>query len=281
LKNCPQRKRHAKIKETVAKVSPSKAVKSAVAVTSAVKATPISKKVVEAKKVATPITSKDSTLSLNDKLALQNSGQSNKPLVTPPSTTGNTKTPSSVNTKPQTPYVPVPPKKEKFGCLGPFLGLLGLLLLCFLVWKGLSCILNKNKTKIPATEKVVDAIKDGVDKSVEKVTEVSNEVGEQLEETGEKISEELNVTGTTSSGITETCIIIIGSFSNYQNVNRAERQLQDKGYDIYVEEYGPYTRVGFEFDCKGKDLPTYLTKIRRNLESRAWYLKPDLYVEYE
>jgi len=63
-------------------------------------------------------------------------------------------------------------------------------------------------------------------------------------------------------------------------VKKMEEKLLSQGYDVHTEEYGPHTRVGFRFDCSEEDKPEYLHKIRAKYARKAWYLVPELYVEY-
>lgn len=236
-------------------------------------------------------------MNLNEKLALKNKSAttataSSVKSTTPKTTIATTKPKSRYELPPQRTPVSIPPKKESFGCLGPFLGLLGLLLFAFLIWKGISCIMNTDTPKLAATEKLSDAAENLAEKAGEtmddataKIGAAKDEIVTAAEETAGKVSEAVSdvveqETDSYPQGISETCIIIIGSFSNYQNVNAAERKLKDRGYTVYVEEYGPYTRVGFEFDCKGKNLQAYIRDIRRSIESKAWYLQPKLHVDY-
>ncbi len=201
---------------------------------------------------------KTATMSLNEKLA-QSSSSSRASVA---------KTISDVKPIGKSTYTPVPPKEEKFGCLGPFLSLLGLLLLLFLLWKGFSCMYYKYNG---GADKQNIAAVDAHSSSDDAESDTYNSSSESSE----------SVTAVNSEDGLKECIIITGSFSRYQNVDKMERLLESKGYDVYVEEYGPYTRVGFRFDCSEEDLPSYLNRVRRNVSSKAWYLLPELYVEYK
>ncbi|NNE26747.1 MAG: hypothetical protein HKN09_07880 [Saprospiraceae bacterium] len=79
----------------------------------------------------------------------------------------------------------------------------------------------------------------------------------------------------------EQCIIITGSFASQANVGLMMTKISDAGYDVYTERSGNYTRVGLSFDCADVDLPAYLQNIRATIAPQAWYLDPELYVEYE
>ena len=78
----------------------------------------------------------------------------------------------------------------------------------------------------------------------------------------------------------DKCTIITGSFGTQNNVERMEKKLIAEGYSIFTETYGPYTRIGISFDCTDVDLESYIRMIRSTISSKAWYLDPELYVEY-
>lgn len=204
----------------------------------------------------------DKPISLNEKLGI-NSTKKTPPLAT------NTKRQTTTASTHSAYVPPVPPKKEKFGCLGPFVGFLGLSLLIFLLWKGFHCITNSGDktagTMKAKTEEALTKGKDAIASDDDTITAEEADKGEG---------------GDASEESPEECIIITGSFSSYQNVSKMEQLLESKGYDVYIQEYGPYTRVGFTFDCAEKDLPSYLYDIRDRINSKAWYLEPDLHVDY-
>ncbi len=77
------------------------------------------------------------------------------------------------------------------------------------------------------------------------------------------------------------CIIITGSFTKIGNAIRMRELLDGLGYDTYTETYGRLTRVGLEFDCRDKDLRSYITNIRREIEKQSWYLDPEAHIDYE
>ncbi len=230
-------------------------------------------------KAASPTPSKETNapkeMSLNEKLR-QSQGTKTPPKSTVATTTTNTSKATSITknetTKPftlssDTGYTSVPPKKEGLGCLGPFMGLLGILLLCFLLWKGCNCLVDKGgAAKNSATEML----------SSDQASDDSSPIESQG---GSESSDSSSDTQQIAAEV-EECIIITGVFSDYRNVKRMEEKLASYGHNVYTEEYGPHTRVGFRYDCSDEDLPEYLHKIRAQISRKAWYLVPELYVEY-
>ena len=175
------------------------------------------------------------------------------------------------STPPEKPAYTPPPvyHDEGIGCIGPLLGLLGLILMFSLLYWGYKKLANKSSTKkANATELVNDNGTSSDDATNTSLTEDSG----QEEEGSSALSDN-----------PESCIIITGVFSAYENVSKMESLLEDRGYNVYLEEYGPYTRVGFEYDCSQENMVDYLQNIRTTIPSaeKAWYLQPDFYVEYE
>ena len=172
----------------------------------------------------------------------------------------------------------IPPpvrRNEGIGCVGPLLALLAFLLMFYLLYLGYKKVTKKIQVLETAkTELVDEAQVDGSD---------GNETAGNSE--FNPSSEEGEATNEITSGGLSTCVIITGVFSEYRNVNSMESILENRGYSVYTEEYGPYTRIGFEYDCSNSsetDLDDYLRNIRATIPTahKAWYLEPDHYVEY-
>ena len=109
-------------------------------------------------------------------------------------------------------------------------------------------------------------------------------VTDHLDTDSQSVSEVLDTLETSSSipAINqEFCIIITGVFSKPKNVIRMQDELTRQGYEVYKEVYGNLTRVGIGFKCQDADLEAYIQDVRRRLSAKAWYLDPELYVEYE
>ena len=175
-------------------------------------------------------------------------------------------TPSSIEMKKEpTPqhYPYTPPKDEGIGCRGPILSLLGLILLFFLLWKGCNYVYSKAGS---SAAKSVDGEK----------TEVVNQLA------SEGTEDAASADGSVVTSVQpKECIIISGVFSDPINVRSMSRVITDRGLELYTESHKGLTRVGFKFDCDEEDLAPYLLDIRRKIHPKAWYLVPELYVEYE
>ncbi len=78
------------------------------------------------------------------------------------------------------------------------------------------------------------------------------------------------------------CKIITGVYQKSSNALRRKNVVNQKGYEAYTEQFGPYTRVGLIFDCdENTNLSEYLLNVRREIDPYSWYLDPTLYVDYE
>jgi nucleoid DNA-binding protein len=220
--------------------------------------------------------SKPAALTLNEKLALAADSSTKKTTQTTPAVVAKTtaeikekynlKTPST-----QTGPTTTPPvyQDEGFGCRGPLLGLLAFLLLFFLIYKGCNLISSKSSETSAVTEK-------------EMSDHSASEVGGTItSEDQDSDSGDDSSTGA-SADRPSSCVIITGVFSRTRNIKKMENLLQSRGYQVYMEDYGPYTRVGLEFDCANADLVDYIQNIRRSIPNaaKAWYLQPELHVDY-
>lgn len=180
----------------------------------------------------------------------------------------------------ETPQKKVYPKSDydySPGCVRPILYVLGFLLIMFLLFKGCSTILNlKDGSTISSTSsstlvgedknsdtQTIDPFKDA------DVTDPTTKDFIPAEELNEVIDRP------------DKCIIITGTFASTRNVSRMQNWIADEGYEVYNEAYGPYTRVGFKFECADVDLEEYLQNVRRIFDRESWYLDPSLYVPHE
>lgn len=71
------------------------------------------------------------------------------------------------------------------------------------------------------------------------------------------------------------CIIITGSFKNKRNAMTEYNRIESKGYSAYIEETANSNRVGVVFNCGEYDLKDYLSEVRKHINNKAWYLRPD------
>ena len=79
----------------------------------------------------------------------------------------------------------------------------------------------------------------------------------------------------------EYCIIVTGVFKKARYILKMQDLLSRDGFDVYKEVNGDLTRVGIKFSCRDVNLEDYIQGIRRTYAPKAWYLDPELYVEYE
>ncbi len=233
-------------------------------------------------------TEKAQPMSLNEKLKLQQSTSKPAGATTSKTRTTSYSSSTSSSAKPlsikdpkpvgKVDYTPVPPSDEGFGCVGPALALLALLLISGLIYFGCNKVrkMSKVQSKLPATEKIASSESNTPTTTTSENTNNTNDDAQSTE-----IIEDEAYTNTNSTDNPSECTIITGVFSNYTNVSKMEEHLARNGYDVYISENGPYTRVGFTYDCSNVDLADYLNNIRRQIEPKAWYLVPELYVEYE
>lgn len=205
------------------------------------------------------IPEKTPNMSINERLALASKEVSSKS-KTAATVTSNTASTASSS------FSYTPPKDEGIGCVGPFISVLGLLLLLFLLWKGCNYVFEN----APDGKEIVAA----VDSTAQNLVNGTEELTGGIE--NKEVSSNDN-----SSDAPSECIIIAGVFSDVGNIRRMESRISNAGYKLYKAQYKGLTRVGFTFDCTDEDLPEYLLAVRRKLEPFAWYLEPDLYVEYE
>lgn len=76
------------------------------------------------------------------------------------------------------------------------------------------------------------------------------------------------------------CIIILGSYSKQRNAIKMMADVENAGHNLYIGVKGNLTRVGLTFNCAKEDLVSYLQNIRKTYVTEAWYLVPELHVEY-
>ena len=76
----------------------------------------------------------------------------------------------------------------------------------------------------------------------------------------------------------EKCIVIIGSYQSSKNVRSATAKIESKGYDLYKETHGAYTRVGVSKNCEDINISysNFAKKISREFGVNAWFLSPEV-----
>ena len=121
--------------------------------------------------------------------------------------------------------------------------------------------------------------------SYDQEVEVLEDEQEMLEETvadndtDNNDGENETVTSIDSNLEADDCIIILGSFTNSENVEAISRKVRNSSHSIYTESHGPYTRVGLKAPCAdiSNDYKGFLRKVRAEFDiNGAWYLNPEL-----
>lgn len=107
------------------------------------------------------------------------------------------------------------------------------------------------------------------------IAPVIEELPEEIdpEKAIEKIEE--SITPISVSQTDDKGIIIVGVFSNKDNILRSIRNIEKLGYEAYTSQVGKSTTVGVQFDYKSKkEVMKILERVRRKLNINAWVLQP-------
>lgn len=96
-----------------------------------------------------------------------------------------------------------------------------------------------------------------------------------------KIYDESELDKIPDAVLAEGCVIIVGSFKKETNAAKMVQQLESKGYESY-RELNPngLKRVGLLFECVDEDLVKFIQNVRKDVEGKAWYLQPQIHVDY-
>ncbi len=68
-------------------------------------------------------------------------------------------------------------------------------------------------------------------------------------------------------------VIITGSFKSNKYIDRMSARLNKLGYEIYKGDNDSTTRVGIRVKCTEAELSAILSKVRKDIEPKAWVLK--------
>jgi len=209
----------------------------------------------------------------------------------------STDKPSSIRTdiKTETPPADVEPEKSSFGWIKWVLGILGLVLLSTLLLK----MCGKEDTTAYKTTQTEELVQDdnnqdetaeeidgqstdenSQDNPVENSDNTTDDDGSSVE-SGNKSDDygSANTESKTASDFNkEQCIVIIGSYQSGKNVRNASSQIESKGYIIYTESHGAYTRVGVKINCDdiSGSYSSFLQKLSREFSVNAWFLSPEV-----
>jgi len=168
---------------------------------------------------------------------------------------------------------PVVYNEPKRSWLWPFLYLIGLLLFLLLCFKTCNAIYNYNSGNKGAVK----------EESIENQSNILEGVVAE-DSTAQEFLDSQNLNN--ENGIvlpaSGMCKIITGVFARQINIERRSELITREGYNLYTEPFGPYTRVGMQFNCdESTGLEEYLQNVRSEIDPFSWYLDPSLYVEYQ
>ncbi len=174
------------------------------------------------------------------------------------------------------------PEESGFAWLKWVLGILGLIILSTLLFK--MCGKEDQsayKTNQAKEESVSDTL-DKVDAEMDGNTgeEMSSEDEGKTEqgEAGNKVESSSPHTNAATDFNKEKCIVIIGSYQNSKNVRSATAKIESKGYSLYKETHGAYTRVGLNMNCEdiSGSYKSFVRDISREFDVNAWFLSPEV-----
>ena len=155
-----------------------------------------------------------------------------------------------------------------------------------------------SNTNVVVEEERIEDIEESVsnnnktDESVSSSGNKSTDVSESNTDNTETKDEELDpiqantnnnepyANGVTAAEINNGCVIIVGAYSRYSNIDIMVAKIKSKGLESYIEKNeNGLSRVGFTFDCdQNTDLEAYLRTVRNDFKTDAWYLNPAIEV---
>lgn len=149
--------------------------------------------------------------------------------------------------------------------LRPMLWILGLVLLCAILYKGCESY-KSNQSKLIAVTPV-------------DTTVVNNgQSGSGIDTINAK---DIKIDKPVKKDKPTECVIILGAFGSATNAMKMSTKVSQLGYTPYEEYFDTMdlTRVGFKFDCSEKDLEEFMHEIRKDITEDAWYLVPRITVD--
>ena len=178
------------------------------------------------------------------------------------------------------------PEKSGMGWIKWVVSILGFILLSTLLFK----MCGKEDPmayKANHTEEIVEDEKSqlaGIEETYEQQEEEN--IKESIRDDGSQKENDSNFDdGSAEAEITtaadfnrEQCIVIIGSYQSNKNVKSTSSQIKDKGYNIYTESHGAYTRVGVKMNCDdiNESYSSFVQKISREFGVNAWFLSHEV-----
>ena len=137
---------------------------------------------------------------------------------------------------------------------------------------------NTNSSDVPVGNSNADSTNESVSNNNTNNTDTKDEELDPKQATTNDNKPYAN--GVTSAEINNGCVIIVGAYSRYSNIDKMVAKIKSKGLESYVEENeNGLSRVGFRFDCdQNTDLEAYLRTVRKDFKTDAWYLNPAIEV---
>lgn len=109
------------------------------------------------------------------------------------------------------------------------------------------------------------------------VMETDDAEAEPISDHQESNDEEEILSTVAANDSSNDCIVIVASMQNQNNIDRLIKKVQSKGYQLYTESHGAYTRVGVSINCS--DLPgsykEYIRNVSNDFQVNAWSLSPE------
>lgn len=178
------------------------------------------------------------------------------------------------------------PKKTGMGWIKWVVGIFGLILLSTLLFK-MCGKEDPTEYKANQTEGIVED--ENIQLASSEETKEQQEDEHIKESTGDDGSQEDSdsnfdegsveaETKTAADFNKEQCIVIIGSYQSNKNVRSTSSQIKDKGYNIYTESHGAYTRVGVKMNCDDitGSYSSFVQEISKEFGVNAWFLSPEV-----
>lgn len=160
-------------------------------------------------------------------------------------------------------------------------GILGLVILSTLLFK--MCGKEDGSAyRSNQTEENTEQIADSTEMNNKETAEKTNDPEEVSEETEMNAEEENDRSDSdvidASDFNKEKCIVIIGSYQSAKNVRGAANKIESKGYQVYKETHGAYTRVGLNMNCEDIDgrYENFVNDVSREFGVNAWFLSPEV-----
>lgn len=176
----------------------------------------------------------------------------------------------------------VEPAKSSLGWLKWLIGILGLVFLSTILFKMCGA---EDASAYKTTQQDEVTQEEGNQEETGDDTSIASEESQSTDDSEKEIdfkSEDSGVKETdmkTASDFNkDQCIVIIGSYQSDKNVRSADSKIKNKGYKVYKESHGAYTRVGVKIDCDNIDgsYSSFVQRISREFGVNAWFLSPEV-----